>query len=66
MDSVVEQTMEDETTEIPEIQEILPSTDYSTTFDLADLLDLDIFDFDVDGLESKNKDDEDLFTTLDR
>ena len=58
--------MEDEITEIPEIPEILPSNDYSTTFDLADLLDLDIFDFDVDGLESKNKDDEDLFTTLDR
>jgi hypothetical protein len=63
MDSVLEQTMEDETTEI---QEILPSTDYSTTFDLADLLDLDIFDFDVDGLENKNKDDEYTFTTLDR
>jgi hypothetical protein len=63
MDSVVEQTMEDDTTEI---QEILPSTDYSTTFDLADLLDLDIFDFDVDELERKNKDDEYVFTTLDR
>ena len=55
-----------ETTESQEVQEILPSSDYSTTFDLADLLELDIFDFDVDGLESKNKDDEDLFTTLDR
>lgn len=55
--------MEDDTTEI---QEILPSTDYSTTFDLADLLDLDIFDFDVDELERKNKDDEYVFTTLDR
>jgi hypothetical protein len=63
MDSVVEQTMEDETTDI---QEILPSSDYITTFELADLLDLDIFDFDVDGLAGKNKDDEYVLTTLDR
>jgi hypothetical protein len=63
MDSVVEQTMEDETTDI---QEILPSSDYITTFELADLLDLDIFDFDVDGLAGKNKDDEYVLPTLDR
>jgi hypothetical protein len=63
MDSVVEQTMEDETTDI---QEILPSSDYITTFELADLLDLDIFDFDVDELAGKNKDDEYVLTTLDR
>jgi hypothetical protein len=63
MDSVLEQSIEDETAEI---QEILPATDYSTTFDLTDLLDLDIFDFDVDKLADKNKDDEYVFTTLDR
>ena len=55
MDSILELSMEDET------EEVLPVTDYSTSFDLTDLLDLDIFDFDVDELESRNKDDEHIF-----
>jgi hypothetical protein len=55
MDSILELSMEDET------EEVLPVTDYSTSLDLTDLLDLDIFDFDVDELESRNKEDEHIF-----
>jgi hypothetical protein len=55
MDSILELSMEDET------EEVLPVTDYSTSFDLTDLLDLDIFDFDVDELERRNKEDEHIF-----
>ena len=55
MDSIVDLSMEDET------EEILPTTDYSTSFDLTDLLDLDIFDFDVDELERRNEEDEHIF-----
>jgi hypothetical protein len=52
MESVLEQSMEDET------EEIFPTTDYTASFDLTDLLDLDIFDFDVDELENKHQKDE--------
>jgi hypothetical protein len=55
MDSILDLSMEDET------EEILPTTDYSTSFDLTDLLDLDIFDFDVDELERRSKEDEHIF-----
>ncbi len=55
MESVLEQSIEDET------EEIVTITDYSTSFDLTDLLDLDIFDFDVDELESRSKEDEHIF-----
>jgi hypothetical protein len=52
MDSILDLSMEDQT------EEILPTIDYSTSFDLTDLLDLDIFDFDVDELERRSKEDE--------
>jgi hypothetical protein len=52
MESVLEQSIEDDTTEI------VLMVDYSANFDLADLLDLDIFDFDVDELENRYQQDE--------
>jgi hypothetical protein len=55
MDSILDLSLEDET------EEILPTTDYSTSFDLTDLLDLDIFDFDIDELERRSKEDEHIF-----
>jgi hypothetical protein len=55
MDSILDLSMEDETVEI------LPATDYTTSFDLTDLLDLDILDFDVDELERSRKEDEQIF-----
>ena len=51
MESVLEQSIEDDT------EEIVSIVDYSTSFDLADLLDLDIFDFDVDELENRYQQD---------
>ena len=52
MESVLEQSIEDDT------EEIVSIVDYSTSFDLTDLLDLDIFDFDVDELENRHQQDE--------
>jgi hypothetical protein len=52
MESVLEQSMEDDT------EEIVSIADYSTSFDLTDLIDLDIFDFDVDELENRHQQDE--------
>jgi hypothetical protein len=52
MESVLEQSIEDNT------EEIVSIVDYSTSFDLTDLLDLEIFDFDVDELENRHRKDE--------
>jgi hypothetical protein len=52
MESVLEQSTEDET------EEMVSVIDYSTSFDLTDLLDLDIFDFDVDELDNRQQQDE--------
>jgi hypothetical protein len=43
-----------------EIPEIVPSSDTSTDFDLVDLLDLDIFDFDVEELADSKEHSESL------
>ena len=45
MESLLEQSIEDDT------EELVSMTDYNASFDLTDLLDLDIFDFDVDELD---------------
>jgi hypothetical protein len=55
MDSILDLSTEEETVEI------LPAVDYSTSFDLTDLLDLDIFDFDVDELARSKKEDDQIF-----
>ena len=47
MESVLEQSMENDTAEIFSLE------DYRNSFDLTDLLDLEIFDFDVDELEDR-------------
>lgn len=52
MESVLEQSTEDET------EELVLISDYSASFDLTDLLDLDIFDLDVDELENRHQKDE--------
>jgi hypothetical protein len=54
MESLLEQSSEDDT------EEIVSMLDYTTSFDLTDLLDLDIFDFDVDELENRYRQEEDL------
>jgi hypothetical protein len=52
IESVFEQSMEEDITEVVSI------ADHSASFDLTDLLDLDIFDFDVDELENRHQKDE--------
>ncbi len=54
MESVLEQSLEDDTAEIVSL------VDYTTSFDFTDLLDLEIFDFDVDELENRYQQDEDM------
>jgi hypothetical protein len=54
MESVLEQSIEDDT------EEIVSLVDYTTSFDFTDLLDLEIFDFDVDELENRYQQDEDM------
>ena len=54
MESVLEQSIEDDT------EEIVYPVDDTTSFDFTDLLDLDIFDFDVDELENRYQQDEDM------
>jgi hypothetical protein len=54
MESVLEQSIEDDTAEIVSL------VDYTTSFDFTDLLDLEIFDFDVDELENRYQQDEDM------
>lgn len=54
MESVVEQSSEDDT------EEIISLVDYTTSFDFTNLLDLEIFDFDVDELENRYQPDEDM------
>ncbi len=60
MDSMLEQSIEDDTEELVSISNVLPWQvgDYSSNFDPIDLLDLDIFDFDINELENKHKKDE--------
>jgi hypothetical protein len=52
MESVLEQSIEDKT------EELVLISGYSTSFDLTDLLDLDILDLDVDELENRHQKDE--------
>ena len=52
MESLLEQSIEDDT------EELISISNYSPSFDLTDLLDLDIFDFDVDELENRYQKDE--------
>ena len=54
MESVLEQSIEDDT------EEIVSLVDDTTSFDFTDLLDLEIFDFDVDELENRYQQDEDM------
>ena len=60
MDSIVSQSTEEE------IEEVILTSSSSNEMELADLLDLDIFDFDVEELEERNTESNFISTNIRR